>query len=44
MLVVNASDIDFVNIDEDFDDLVNEIRRLKSGVQYYVPLSSKNRA
>lgn len=44
LLVVDASDIDFVHIDEDFDDLVNEIIKLKSGVQYYVPLSSKNRA
>jgi len=44
LLVVDASDIDFVHIDEDFDDLVNEIMKLKSGVQYYIPLSSKNRA
>ena len=41
MLVVNASNIDFVNIPEDFEDLVNEIKKMKSGTQYYVPLSSK---
>jgi deoxyguanosine kinase len=41
MLVVNASNIDFVNIPEDFEDLVNEIRKTKSGTQYYVPVSSK---
>jgi len=41
MLVVNASNIDFVNIPEDFEDLVNEIRRIKSGTQYYVPVSTK---
>jgi deoxyguanosine kinase len=43
MLVVNASNIDFVNIPEDFDDLVNEIKKMKSGTQYYVPLSSKEK-
>ena len=41
MLVVNASNIDFVNIPEDFEDLVNEIRKIKSGTQYYVPVSTK---
>jgi deoxyguanosine kinase len=41
ILVVNASDIDFVNVPEDFEDLVNEIKRTRSGTQYYVPASSK---
>ena len=41
LLVVNASEIDFVNIKEDFEDLLNEIGQLKSGVQYYVPVSSR---
>lgn len=41
MLVVNASNIDFVNIPEDFEDLVNEIKKMRSGTQYYIPLSSK---
>ncbi|NLA75830.1 MAG: deoxynucleoside kinase [Deltaproteobacteria bacterium] len=41
LLVVNASDIDFVNVKEDFEDLVNEISRIKTGVQYYVPVSSR---
>ena len=41
LLVVNASEIDFVNIKEDFEDLVNEIKQIKSGVQYYVPVSSR---
>jgi deoxyguanosine kinase len=41
ILVVNASNIDFVNIPEDFEDLVNEIKKIKSGTQYYVPASSK---
>jgi deoxyguanosine kinase len=43
MLVVNASNIDFVNISEDFDDLVNEIKKMRSGTQYYVPISSKEK-
>ena len=41
MLVVNASKIDFVNIAEDFEDLVSEIKKIKSGTQYYVPVSTK---
>jgi deoxyadenosine/deoxycytidine kinase len=41
MLVVNASEIDFVNIQEDFEDLVNEIRKIRSGTQYYIPASMK---
>jgi deoxyguanosine kinase len=41
LLIVNASEIDFVNIKEDFEDLVTEIKQLKSGVQYYVPVSSR---
>jgi deoxyguanosine kinase len=43
ILVVNASNIDFVNIPEDFEDLVNEIKKIKSGTQYYVPASSKRK-
>lgn len=42
ILVVNASNIDFVNIPEDFEDLINEIRRIKSGTQYYVPVTSRS--
>jgi deoxyguanosine kinase len=41
LLVVNASEIDFVNNPEDFEDLMNHIRAMKSGTQYYVPMSSK---
>ena len=41
LLVVNASKIDFVNVPEDFEDLVAQIRRMKAGTQYYVPMSSK---
>jgi deoxyadenosine/deoxycytidine kinase len=41
LLVVNASKIDFVNVPEDFEDLVAQIKRVKAGTQYYVPMSSK---
>jgi deoxyguanosine kinase len=40
LLIINASKIDFVHVAEDFQDLVERIRGMKSGVQYYVPLSS----
>lgn len=39
LLVVNASEIDFVNIKEDLEDLINEIKEIRSGVQYYMPVS-----
>ncbi len=41
LLVVNASEIDFVHIPEDFEDLVERIGTMKSGVQYYIPMSSR---
>jgi deoxyguanosine kinase len=41
LLVINASNIDFVNVPEDFEDLVKQITRIKSGTQYYVPMGSK---
>ncbi len=41
LLVVNASEIDFVHVPEDFEDLVERIKKMKSGTQYYIPMSSK---
>ena len=41
LLVVNASEIDFVHVPEDFEDLVEQIKKMKSGTQYYVPLSAR---
>ena len=41
LLVVNASEIDFVRVPEDFEDLVTHIGTMKSGIQYYVPVSSR---
>jgi len=41
LLVVNTSDIDFVNCLEDMSNLVKEIRSLKGGTQYYIPISRR---
>ena len=40
LLVVNTTDIDFVNTPEHFDQLVEQIRNAQKGTQYYVPLGS----
>lgn len=37
LLVVNTSEIDFVNSDEDFNSLVKEIRSMGKGIRYFVP-------
>ncbi len=41
-LVINASDIDFVNVPSDLDDLILEIERMERGTKYYVPLGSRH--
>ncbi|MFC1820273.1 deoxynucleoside kinase, partial [Thermodesulfobacteriota bacterium] len=41
LLVVNASNIDFVHVPEDFEDLVNQIQSTQSGTNYYNPISAK---
>ena len=41
LLVVNASEIDFVHVPEEFEDLVERIRTMKSGIQYYIPMRSR---
>ncbi|MGH7595951.1 MAG: deoxynucleoside kinase [bacterium] len=37
LLVINATEIDFVHNEQDFEDLVAQLRRPISGVQYYSP-------
>jgi deoxyadenosine/deoxycytidine kinase len=37
LLVVNTSNIDFVNRPADFDDLVKAVREMRAGTHYYVP-------
>jgi deoxyadenosine/deoxycytidine kinase len=41
LLVVNTDDIDFVKNQGDFEELVKEIRRMRRGTQYFVPLGSR---
>ena len=41
LLVINTSDIDFVNDQQDFDNLVNVIGKMRKGTQHYIPISSK---
>ena len=41
LLVVNTSDIDFVNRREDFEDLIKQIGETRAGTHYYVPLGSR---
>jgi deoxyadenosine/deoxycytidine kinase len=41
LLVVNSSEIDFVEHGSDLADLINEIRSMRQGVQHYIPLGSR---
>lgn len=41
LLVVNTTDIDFVNNSADLANLVKEIRTMKGGSQHYLPIGSK---
>jgi deoxyguanosine kinase len=41
LLVVNTSEIDFVNRREDFEDLIKKISETRAGMHYYVPLGSR---
>lgn len=44
LLVINASEIDFVHVPEDFEDLIRRIGEMKSGTQYYVPVSARKKS
>src|SRR3954468_24808088 len=41
LLVVNTSDIDFVNNPEDLENLINVVRTTKKGTHHYQPMSIK---
>ncbi len=41
LLVVNTSDIDFVNNAEDLENLINVVRQTKKGTHHYQPLASR---
>lgn len=42
LLVINASDIDFVNVPSDLDEIIIEIEMMEKGTKYYVPLGSRH--
>ena len=41
LLVINTADIDFVDDNKAFDDLVQKIYHHRAGIQYYVPAGAK---
>jgi deoxyadenosine/deoxycytidine kinase len=41
LLVIDTSEIDFVNREEDLQNLIREIRSMRRGTWYYKPLGSK---
>ena len=41
LLVINASEIDFVNVPADLDNLILEIEKMERGTKYYVPLGTR---
>ena len=41
LLVINASEIDFVNVPADLDNLTLEIEKMEKGTKYYVPLGTR---
>lgn len=43
LLVVNTDEIDFVNNPQDFENLIQQIARIRQGTQVYVPLGSGER-
>ena len=40
LLVINTTEIDFVQRDSDFEELVRQIQAMRPGVQYFTPLGS----
>ena len=41
LLVIDASEIDFVHVPSDLDNLIFEIKKMEKGTKYYVPLGSR---
>jgi deoxyguanosine kinase len=41
LLVINTSDIDFVEAEKDFDELIHAMGSIKSGTHYYQPLGTR---
>lgn len=43
LLIINTNDIDFVNCQNDFEELVDQIIRARNGTSYYQPMGSKDK-
>jgi len=41
LLVVDTSEINFIDRKEDFDQLIREIKQMKKGTWYFIPMKSK---
>ena len=41
LLILNTSDLDFVDNEQDFEELIRAISQIKHGTQYYQPMSSR---
>ncbi|MEE8537431.1 MAG: deoxynucleoside kinase [Acidobacteriota bacterium] len=41
LLVINTTEIDFVQHESDFEELVRQIESMKPGIQYFTPLGSQ---
>ena len=41
LLVINTSDIDFVESERDFEELIRAVGSIRAGTQYYQPLGTK---
>lgn len=41
LLVINTTEIDFVQRESDFEELVRQIESMKPGIQYFTPLGSQ---
>jgi deoxyadenosine/deoxycytidine kinase len=41
LLVINTSDIDFVESDADFEELIRALDSIKRGTHYYQPLGTR---
>ncbi len=41
LLVINTSDIDFVESDKDFEELIRAVGSIRAGTHYYQPLGTK---
>jgi len=43
LLVINTSDIDFVENEEDLENLISVIRKMRKGTHHYIPVGSRRK-